>query len=171
MTRTQWQGSPTAEPREPACDSAHARLFFPVQGTALRDGQIRAAKGICGRCPVRSDCLSMGMDESDGIWGGTTPAERRSLHVRIRRMREDVTPTVTRVIAGASVRVPPGERPAVVHRLLAMGWSVARTAQALGLNPSEVEAARVTAASVMAFAAAIARARRVKAGEARPARR
>lgn len=59
----------------------------------------------------------------------------------------------------------------VVHRLLAMGWSVARTAQALGLNPSEVEAARVTAASVMAFAAAIARARRVKAGEARPARR
>ncbi|MFD8980576.1 WhiB family transcriptional regulator [Streptomyces sp. NPDC059564] len=171
MTRTQRQGGLTDGLREPACNSAEARLFFPVHGSALRDGQVRAAKGFCGRCRVREECLSMGMDESEGIWGGTTPAERRSLHVQIRRMRQDVTPTVTQVIAGAKVRVPHTERPAVVHRLLAMGWSVVRTAQALDLSPSEVEVARITAASVMSFAAAIARARRVDDGGVRPGRR
>lgn len=41
------------------------------------------AKRVCNRCPVMAACLTYGMDEDDGVWGGTTPSERR----RIRRQR------------------------------------------------------------------------------------
>ena len=34
-------------------------LFFPVaESGAARNGQVRAAKAVCARCPVRSDCLA-----------------------------------------------------------------------------------------------------------------
>jgi WhiB family transcriptional regulator, redox-sensing transcriptional regulator len=42
--------------------------------------RIRHAKQICAGCPVRDDCLTANIDEAYGIWGGTTPLERR--HIR-----------------------------------------------------------------------------------------
>ena len=64
--------------REPGVD---AELFFPVSesGPALRE--IAAAKAICARCPVATACRAwaLGSGEVAGIWGGTTPAERRLL--------------------------------------------------------------------------------------------
>lgn len=39
----------------------------------------KAAKAICARCPVSEECLEFGMDERAGIWGGTTPDERKAL--------------------------------------------------------------------------------------------
>lgn len=40
-----------------------------------------AAKAICHRCPVKSLCLEYALenDEVFGIWGGTTPSERRQI--------------------------------------------------------------------------------------------
>lgn len=40
---------------------------------------ISIAKGICGDCPVKQECLDAAVirDEQYGIWGGTTPSERR----------------------------------------------------------------------------------------------
>ena len=36
-------------------------LFFPVaESGAARNAQVRAAKAVCARCPVRSDCLDRG---------------------------------------------------------------------------------------------------------------
>lgn len=53
-------------------------LWFPTNGdraTAER------AKAICRICPVRSACLewALAANERTGIWGGTTPNERRAL--------------------------------------------------------------------------------------------
>jgi WhiB family redox-sensing transcriptional regulator len=46
-------------------------------GVAVRE--VAAAKAICARCPVAADCLAwaLGAGEPAGIWGGTTPEERR----------------------------------------------------------------------------------------------
>jgi len=55
-------------------------LFFPVTvvaGPAAR--QAEAAKAVCGPCAVRANCLSYALEAMpEGIWGGTTPEERRA---------------------------------------------------------------------------------------------
>lgn len=63
-----------------ACQGEDPELFFPiaVQGPALH--QVSAAKAVCRRCAVRAVCFSFGLENSqDGIWGGTTPEERRAI--------------------------------------------------------------------------------------------
>lgn len=63
-----------------ACQREDPELFFPIaaDGPALQ--QISAAKRVCLRCPVRAACLSFGLTTpQDGIWGGTTPEERRAM--------------------------------------------------------------------------------------------
>lgn len=41
----------------------------------------RAAKAICAGCDVRAQCLAYALEaqEDYGVWGGTTPAERRKI--------------------------------------------------------------------------------------------
>lgn len=41
------------------------------------------AKRICRDCPVKMECLEKGMNEPYGIWGGTTPEERKKLVRRL----------------------------------------------------------------------------------------
>lgn len=43
---------------------------------------IELAKSLCAGCPVREECLAAGMSERYGVWGGTTPEERRALRRR-----------------------------------------------------------------------------------------
>ena len=63
-----------------ACRTADPELFFPVTvaaGPAAR--QAEAAKAVCGPCAVRAYCLSYALEAMpEGIWGGTTPQERRA---------------------------------------------------------------------------------------------
>jgi WhiB family redox-sensing transcriptional regulator len=71
-----------------ACQREDPELFFPAQLTGtvpLR--RIRAAKAVCARCPVRRSCLSYALKTAqDGIWGGTTEAERYAMrHSSARR--------------------------------------------------------------------------------------
>ena len=60
------------------CLGVDPDLFFPdredVQGVAR-------AKAVCATCPVREDCLAFAVElnQSEGVWGGHTPAERRRL--------------------------------------------------------------------------------------------
>jgi WhiB family redox-sensing transcriptional regulator len=56
------------------CRQADPELWFPEP-----DEDDRAAKLICGWCPVRSECLAWAMDANEpyGIYGGLTPDERR----------------------------------------------------------------------------------------------
>lgn len=41
----------------------------------------RAAVGICGTCPVQQECASLALEsgEDHGVWGGSTPKDRRQL--------------------------------------------------------------------------------------------
>jgi WhiB family redox-sensing transcriptional regulator len=62
-----------------ACLGADPDLFFPVSQAGLAVDQIKTAKSVCASCRVREACLRFALDtkETDGIWGGTTPDERR----------------------------------------------------------------------------------------------
>ncbi len=79
----EWTGS--AACRQPGVDP---EWFFPIgeAGPALRE--VARAKAVCARCPVARECLAWALrvGEPDGIWGGTTPGERR----RLRRVRPEV---------------------------------------------------------------------------------
>lgn len=70
-----------------ACRGRDPELFYPVgtAGPALR--QVAAAKAVCAGCWVVDDCLRWALDEGEphGIWGGTTPEERRLLRQRSTR--------------------------------------------------------------------------------------
>jgi WhiB family redox-sensing transcriptional regulator len=67
-----------------ACRSADPELFFPVSTSGPALDQVAEAKQVCASCPVASDCLAWALraGESAGIWGGTTPDERRYLRLK-----------------------------------------------------------------------------------------
>ncbi|MEW2400711.1 WhiB family transcriptional regulator [Streptomyces sp. NPDC046862] len=77
--------------RSAACVDEDPDLFFPVgsSGPALRD--IAAAKRVCARCPVISQCLSWALSsgQTTGVWGGLCEEERAAL-LRIARPAEDI---------------------------------------------------------------------------------
>jgi WhiB family redox-sensing transcriptional regulator len=76
-----------------ACSTADPDLFFPVSssGPALR--QVAQAKAICVRCHIQQACLGYALDAGpvQGIWGGTTEAERQLLRQRERKARAPLT--------------------------------------------------------------------------------
>jgi hypothetical protein len=45
-------------------------------GRVPRQQQIALAKHVCSTCPVITECLILGIDEEEGIWGGKLPDER-----------------------------------------------------------------------------------------------
>lgn len=59
-----------------ACVSFKDNRMFQGSATA-----VARAKLVCQPCPVRAACLKAAMDrgEEHGVWGGLSPAERRSL--------------------------------------------------------------------------------------------
>ncbi len=61
-----------------ACRGQDLDLFF-----SEADGKVTEAKRICGRCPVREECLAEALRAEDGsrygISGGLTPDERTEL--------------------------------------------------------------------------------------------
>lgn len=59
-----------------ACGSADPELFY-----AEDPDSIARAKSVCGRCPVRSDCLESALANGEqlGVWGGLDENERRQL--------------------------------------------------------------------------------------------
>lgn len=65
-----------------ACES-EPELFFPVaeEGTAAFEREAAPARALCATCPFRTGCLASALDHGAdfGIWGGTSPAERRAL--------------------------------------------------------------------------------------------
>jgi WhiB family transcriptional regulator, redox-sensing transcriptional regulator len=61
-----------------ACRGVDPELFFPGQGRSAAK-----AREVCARCSVREECLEYALKDEDafyyGIWGGTTPRERRGM--------------------------------------------------------------------------------------------
>lgn len=99
------------------------------------DREVRAALSVCQRCPVRQPCLDTALThrvEADvGIWGGTTPGQRRQLR-RDRRQPEPALNGHGRQATGpppdTSCEPPPTRTPqlARVRRLPAPEVTVAR---------------------------------------------
>lgn len=63
---------------EAVCTDLSSEAFFLV-GDDLEG--MRKAQEICATCPVKQECLefAIGTNQTLGIWGGTTPNERRRL--------------------------------------------------------------------------------------------
>lgn len=68
-------------------------LFFPLSESGIGVSQVAAAKAVCAHCPVAAQCLTWALrsGEAAGIWGGTTPDERRVLR---RVQRDEAAPRV-----------------------------------------------------------------------------
>ena len=71
------------------CRGMDPELFFPLVGRGNNDPEeIRLAKQVCGQCPVSKPCLDYALAMNEmwrGIWGGTTPRERRRIRAQLRR--------------------------------------------------------------------------------------
>lgn len=67
-----------------ACVGKDVSLWFPTRSRGPKGSA--EAKAVCSGCPVRVECLEYALKEdmSYGIWGGTTPTERK-------RMKHDTT--------------------------------------------------------------------------------
>ncbi|MEU2111857.1 WhiB family transcriptional regulator [Streptomyces sp. NPDC019507] len=64
------------------CAQTDPDAFFPEVGTTSA-----VAKRVCMGCPVRRECLEHAVThgENVGVWGGTTPNQRKA----IRRARDE----------------------------------------------------------------------------------
>jgi WhiB family redox-sensing transcriptional regulator len=84
MTRqaTDWQ-------QRGACLDESPDLFFPIGTTGPAAVQLNQAKRVCARCAVTDDCLQWAMSNNveQGVWGGLSEEERRSLRRRAARHR------------------------------------------------------------------------------------
>jgi WhiB family redox-sensing transcriptional regulator len=71
-----------------ACLDADPELFFPVSEFGPSSDQVWEAKQVCHSCPVQWTCLTWALQNrvNDGIWGGSTEAERRMMLGSVRRL-------------------------------------------------------------------------------------
>jgi len=73
------------------CKGMDPDLFFPTPGKGYHNPlEVQLAKQVCAQCPVSKPCLDYALAIGEmwrGIWGGTTPQERR----RIRKSRRTGT--------------------------------------------------------------------------------
>lgn len=75
-----------AEVAQALCAQADPEAWFPETS-----GSPHAAQAVCAGCPIAARCLDVALarNERDGIWGGTTPNQRRALRRRTRTNRPD----------------------------------------------------------------------------------
>ena len=78
---TDYELEPTPWAAQAACRGiAEPDLFFPERG----GNEGRAAKAVCGGCPVRDECLGYAIRWriDHGIWGGLSARERQRRYRR-----------------------------------------------------------------------------------------
>jgi WhiB family redox-sensing transcriptional regulator len=65
------------------CNGMGSDVFYPPEGLTgrARVRHVHRAKEICLHCPVLDECRSYALaaQEAFGIWGATTPQERRAI--------------------------------------------------------------------------------------------
>lgn len=68
-----------------ACHGQDTNLFYPPKHL-----KATAAKQVCARCPVATQCLEYALDMNDmnGVWGGMSPEERKEIR-RARNRQEE----------------------------------------------------------------------------------
>ncbi|MFG2526105.1 WhiB family transcriptional regulator [Streptomyces sp. NPDC048527] len=132
-----------------ACRDADPELFFPDLGANARQKRtaVPSAKEICYACPAQTACLvlSLTRGELEGIWGGRTPRERRTLMRDTVALRRDVRHRIDALERGIRVPLRANDFLAVVHELTLRGWDTERLAHATGVGPDTVVRARARA--------------------------
>lgn len=75
--------------------------WFPAKGN---NRAITAAKRECAECPFRDPCLAFALADSnlEGVWGGTTDADRRAIRRRARDERQLANRRAARAAARAT---------------------------------------------------------------------
>ena len=68
---------------EAACIGVDPDTFFPTRGELAN-----RAKGVCAGCTVKAECLDYAMRNhiTDGIWGGLSERQRRTIRPGYKRM-------------------------------------------------------------------------------------
>ena len=82
------------------CRGKNSNVWFPPFETASPELHYAVARIVCHVCPVWDDCLSMGLKETYGMWGGLTPQERTPLQKESRTTHLAEHGTVTRYRQG-----------------------------------------------------------------------
>ena len=69
-----------------SCRDSDPNLFYPLGRGRSALEQTEVAKSICRACPSRAPCLAFALATRQdlGVWGGTSPEDRREL-IRARR--------------------------------------------------------------------------------------
>jgi hypothetical protein len=67
------------------CQTVDPETFFPAPSEPAD-----VALALCRSCDVQGSCLAWALDQGDcnGVWGGTTPRERRAMLVAWRLEHE-----------------------------------------------------------------------------------
>lgn len=83
-----------------ACAQTDPEAFFPADGK-----RATAARMVCAGCFVRQECLDYAVADAslDGVWGGTTPLERRALR---RQAAPAATPVAEKTCTGCGITKP-----------------------------------------------------------------
>lgn len=66
------------------CSQVDPELFFPEDYEDRK--AVHSAKKVCSECPLTTACLTYALSnpELDGVWGATTPRERKNMRRRKR---------------------------------------------------------------------------------------
>ena len=118
---------PKARCADPGIDP---ELFFPNSNEILQQ-DLQLIREICQACVHKEDCLKFALDnfEHDGIWGGTTPAERQSIWRKRHKGRTKQSERRLRTI----------ELGKQAHELRQQGWSWESIASRLGTSVEYTE--------------------------------
>jgi WhiB family redox-sensing transcriptional regulator len=59
------------------CTQVDFELYFPQNSGEVNSAVVQSLIKLCGECPYKAECLEWAViNREDGIWGGTTNAER-----------------------------------------------------------------------------------------------
>lgn len=81
-----------------ACVGQDPAVFFPLEtgstgrviGNIVDPAALEAARDICARCTVTTECLTWALHhEAHGIWAGTTPAQRATTRKQLRILLQE----------------------------------------------------------------------------------
>ncbi|NUS72461.1 MAG: WhiB family transcriptional regulator [Corynebacteriales bacterium] len=83
------------------CRTVDPETFFPLP-TEPAD----LALALCNACPVAAECLRAALEAGDceGVWGGTTPRERRAMLAAWRADEDSPLPVGTPTLVAPSLR-------------------------------------------------------------------
>lgn len=112
MTATTRLGTTNASPDWDLalCAQTDPDLFVPDGAGQQITTAVKQAKWVCGRCSIRSGCLSWALEtrEPAGVWGGLDERERRRVlgvvESQIERCWEQQERIVQQLAAGVSQR-------------------------------------------------------------------